>query len=144
MSPETSGSRESGLTGALGTLRELAKKATPGPWHHEEGSFEYVIRPETTEFKEPLLSLGGRDRDDALFIAACDPDTISFLLDIAEAAKEDAEAAGCLEPVPDEVGSRDENGVYHDTYSDCGHCTTCRIRQALGAIEWYHARAVSA
>lgn len=71
--------------------------------------------------------------DEAKFLAAL-VNAWPHLRAIVEAAKEDADGAGCLEPVPDEVGSRDTNGVYHDTYSDCGHCVTCRIRQSLGAL----------
>ena len=66
------------------TLRELAEKATPGPWHLGEAD---------SEGNYPDLMAGNECLADfcqtptAAYIAACSPERIIALLDCVEAAK---------------------------------------------------------
>ncbi len=62
-------------------LRELAAKATPGPWH-VDGMWDVSARDEDCEPFVIASTEGQQDRDrNAAFIATADPATVTALLD---------------------------------------------------------------
>ena len=82
------------MTISLDKLAELAKAATPGPWHVEEDidpPTYWVIGANREERKDGAVALGynsNNDANDVPYIAACDPATILKLLAVVKAAKE--------------------------------------------------------
>lgn len=77
-------------------LRELAEKATPGPWKHESGqidgpNYAEVVAPGRVECM--AYCYGGSstiewERDvDAEFIAAANPETVIALLDLIDSLR---------------------------------------------------------
>jgi hypothetical protein len=76
-------------------LRELAQKATPSPWQIAQSEVIGIVQREDREegiwYGRDLVECVGDEDDpqavaDAYFIAACDPQTVLALLDVAEAA----------------------------------------------------------
>jgi hypothetical protein len=71
-------------------LRQLAEKATPGPWRvtretvgHEAANILYG----SPEMRLATVIAGPTALDDAEFIAACSPERVLAMLDVIEAAQ---------------------------------------------------------
>lgn len=80
-------------------LRELAEKATPGPWRvTPRGGMGYDIDPPSAGARGMFES-----ETDAAYVAALDPQTVLRLLDLVAAARK-------FNYVEDEVPNQDEMG----------------------------------
>lgn len=77
----------------LQRLKELAEKATPGPWVEArpglltKGDWDSVFVDDDTDCSD-CICYNVEVPDDAQFIAACDPQTILKLIAAVEAARE--------------------------------------------------------
>lgn len=122
--------------GDLSRLREVAEKATPGPWWvenqnegepmeygplwtvgsgpHEPGDDDWIIR----------LDVG--HKDDADFIAAFDPNTVKALLRVVEAASD---------IVKMERGAVVEKTVSPETFKTTMPMLVAALRDALASLE---------
>lgn len=72
----------------LDKLKELAKAATPGPWHTDAGGYVVTTHPVNTPQGKIRMEIGVNygdcSRDNREFIAAANPDTILKLLEYIE------------------------------------------------------------
>lgn len=92
----------------LTALRELAEKATPGPWEAESTRFGYdahetpYVTPKTGMYNVAQFYNQGQAADDAAYVAAANPATVLALLDRLERAeakaKREAEANRMRKP----------------------------------------------
>lgn len=107
-------------------LRELAEKATHGPWvatrkaRNPKGKPDEVWTADKERFVAECMQGDPRNGSmgmvaDAAYLAALDPDTVLKLLAVVEAAQ----AVGkCRNPEP-----------------PCGYCYACHVGTAIAALE---------
>ena len=76
---------EAAVTIDLDQLQQLAAQATPGPWHSDE-----LVAGLTAGYPHGVFNRNGRlalaTEDDAAYLAACDPATITALIRAVKAA----------------------------------------------------------
>ncbi len=73
----------------LEELRALAEKATPGPWKCRKslhGNKYRTVQFDQKSWNESMYTTSELEPGDARLIAACSPQTILALIDVAEAA----------------------------------------------------------
>jgi len=118
------------MTDDLTALRDLAEKATPGPWHfhQDDGTaldISEVCIPRPEEDVDLSIASLLEDRDGA-FIAAANPATVLALLDRLERAERELEVA--MAPHSDCVESGERAGAQMDDLKS-------RAERAEAAIE---------
>lgn len=71
----------------LKKLREVADRATPGPWSFSQADGEWVIRGADNDYIGGLMKGTRKLADTAVFVATFNPRTILALLDAYEASQ---------------------------------------------------------
>lgn len=106
-------------------LREVAEKATPGPWNFSNAAGEWVIRDANQKYLGGLMKGTRQLSNTAVFIATFNPATAIALLDELAALRKENEAL------------RDAlKGLLADTQHSEHHCgdSECPVDAARTAI----------